>query len=180
MKSVVRSLVVSAAILTFSFSAFAQDNSVFIGGSFTHNGDLPKTFPGSIAAVKSGNNIGGADLGFSAKLIGPLGLALDLNYSKSSTQNQFLFAGGPELSIRPGSNRLFAHALVGGAYQTQKIKGLHLTALADSSFAYELGGGWEHFLGKHVGLRGGVDYIYTEAFGNEHNLRATAGIVFKL
>lgn len=166
--------------LLIAIPSLAQTSSFFVGGSFTHNGDLPTHLKGSLGTLKSGTNIGGVDLGLSSKLVGPFGLAFDINFNHSGTQNQFLFAGGPELSIRPKNNRLFIHALVGGAYETQKIQGFTATALADSSFAYELGGGWEHFFSKHLGVRGGVDYYYTEAFhSNDHNLRATAGIVFK-
>jgi hypothetical protein len=79
-------------------------------------------------------DIAGVDVGLSSKLFGPLGLAFDGNFSSSHADKQFLFAGGPELSKRFTNARLFAHAEVGGAYETQKIKSL--TALADSSFAY--------------------------------------------
>jgi hypothetical protein len=158
----------------------AQDNSVFLGASFTHNGDLPKTVKGALGTLTSGVNIGGADLGLSAKLAGPLGLAFDGNFSHSATNNQFMFLAGPEVSIRPKNNRLFAHALIGGAYETQKIKGFTAVALADSSFAYELGGGFEKFFGKHVGARVGLDYIYTDAFhSGDSNLKATAGLVVR-
>ena len=35
----------------------------------------------------------------------------------------------------------------------QKLKGFHLTALADSSFAYALGGGFDIGVAKHVAIR---------------------------
>ena len=73
--------------------------------------------------------------------------------------------------------RIFAHGLVGGAYQTHKIESF--VALADSSFAYGLGGGVERYWG-HVGLRTAADYIYTDGFhASEHNLRVTGGIAFR-
>lgn len=168
------------AVMLLAVSCYAQSSNVFVGGSYTHNGDLPKTVKGAIGSLESGTNIGGVDLGASTKLAGPLGLALDLGFSHNGTQNQFLFLGGPEGSLRFKQSRLFAHALVGGAYETQKIKGFNALALADSSFAYSLGGGVEKYFGKVVGLRGGLDYIYTDAFhGSENNLRATAGLVFR-
>jgi hypothetical protein len=165
--------------LLLAGNCHAQSN-VFVGGSYTHNGDLPKTVKGAIGVLESNTNIGGVDLDLSTKLAGPVGLALDLGFSHNGTQNQFLFLGGPEVSARFKQSRLFAHALVGGAYETQKIKGFNALALADSSFAYSLGGGVEKYFGKVVGLRGGLDYIYTDAFhGSENNLRVTAGLVFR-
>lgn len=177
-----RKLVGLLAVLMFATGICVAQSEVFLGGSFTHNGDLPTHLKGALGTLKSGVNIGGADGQFSAKLAGPINIAFDANFSHSATNNQFLFMGGPEIAIKPKSNRLFLHALVGGAYETQKIKGFTATALADSSFAYTLGGGFEHFFGKasKVGLRTGADYIYTEAFhGSENNVRITAGLVVR-
>jgi hypothetical protein len=160
--------------------SYAQTSTFSIGGSYTHNGDLPQSIKGVPGFLKSGTDIGGVDVGLSSKLFGPLGLAFDGNFSHSAEQNQFLFAGGPELSKRFTNQRLFAHALIGGAYETQKLKGFALTSLADSSFAYDLGGGYEKFVSKHVGLRTGLDYFYTEAFkSSDHNVRATLGLAIR-
>lgn len=178
MKTILR-IVTALAVVLFASVVFAQNSVVFLGASYTHNGDLPRTIKGVPGFLHSGTDIAGGDLGFSAKLKGPFGLAFDGNFSHSTTQNQFLFAGGPELRFGK-KNQLFAHALVGGAYQTQKLKGFQLTSLADSSFAYELGGGLDHFFGKHFGVRAGVDYIYTDAFhSSEQNVRAIAGFVIR-
>lgn len=167
-------------VLAITVSAYAQDSSVFVAGTYTHNGTLPTSVKGALGTLESGTNIGGVELGASSKVAGPIGLALDLGFSHNGTQNQFLFLGGPELSARFKQSRLFVHALIGGAYETQKIQGFTITALADSSFAYSLGGGVEKFYGKHVGVRGGLDYIYTDAFhGTENNLRASAGLVVR-
>jgi hypothetical protein len=168
------------AVLVLVGASYAQSNNVYVGGSYTHNGDLPKTVKGALGTLQSGTNIGGIDGGFSDKLFGPVGLALDLGFSHNGTQNQFSFLAGPEVSARFKQSRLFAHALVGGAYETQKIKGFNATALAGSSFAYGLGGGGEKYFGKVVGIRTTVDYIYTDAFhGSENNLRAAGGLVFR-
>ena len=54
--------------------------------------------------------------------------------------------------------------------------------LADDTMvaSYELGGGWEHFVSKHFGFRGGLDYIYTDAFhSSENNVRLGVGIVIR-
>lgn len=174
-----RTKFILAVILMASLAAFAQDNraDVFLGASFTHNGN----FPHSLKALQSGANIGGGVVELSVNLNPWFGLASDLNFSHNGTQNQFLFMGGPELSGRFKHNRIFAHALVGGAYEVHKLKGFHLTALADSSFAYALGGGFDIGVSKLVAIRlPQVDYIYTEAFsGAENNIRASAGVVFR-
>src|SRR4029077_4951185 len=118
----------------------AQSNSVYADASFTHNG----TFPKSVKDL-TGGNIGGIDAGASTKLAGPLGLAFDLGFSHNGVQNQFLFMGGPEGSLRFKQSRFFAHALVGGAYEVEKLQGFSAKALAGSSFAYALGGGGEKY-----------------------------------
>lgn len=170
-------LAVFALLIT---PAFAQSSTIFIGGSFTHNGDLPKTVKGALGTLQSGTNIAGADLGFSARVAGPLDLALDLNFSHSPGNTQLTFAGGPELAFHGKQNQPFIHALIGGAHFEQATK-FPITNLADSSFVYFLGGGWRHFWGKHFGVQAGLDYFYTEAFhSSDHNLRATGGIVFRL
>lgn len=168
-----------AALLMIAATATAQDNrtDTFLGASFTHNGDLPHSFK----ALQNGANIGGGVAELSVNVNRWFGLASDLNFSHNGTQNQFLFMGGPEGSVRFKNSRVFAHALVGGAYEVQKLKGFNLSALADSSFAYALGGGFDIGIRKHVAIRlPQVDYIYTEAFqGSESNIRAAAGIVLK-
>jgi hypothetical protein len=180
MKILFKLLAVSAMVIGLSGFSSAQDSNVFVAGTYTHNGSLPTSVKGALGTLESGTNIGGIELGASSKVAGPLGLALDLGFSHNGTQNQFLFLAGPELSARLKQHRLFIHALVGGAYETQKLAGFTATALADSSFAYSLGGGAERYFGKHVGLRGALDYVYTEAFhGSENNLRASAGFVVR-
>ncbi|HEV7674396.1 MAG TPA: hypothetical protein VGQ12_07690 [Candidatus Angelobacter sp.] len=172
-----------AMILMIAGSAVAQDNraDVFLGASVTHNGALPHSFKGALGALESGANIPGGVAELSVNVNRWFGLASDLNFSHNATQNQFLFMGGPELSGRFKQSRVFAHALVGGAYEVQKLKGFHLTALADSSFAYALGGGLDIGVSKRVAIRlPQVDYIYTEAFhGSESNIRAAAGLVLR-
>lgn len=180
-------MVAVVLMMAATISATAQDTSqsnradVFLGASFTHNGDLPHSFKGALGALESGANIGGGVAELSVNVNRWFGLASDLNFSHNGTQNQFLFMGGPELSGRFKHSRIFAHALVGGAYEVQKLKGFHLTALADSSFAYALGGGFDIGVSKLVAIRlPQVDYIYTEAFqGSENNIRAAAGIVLR-
>jgi hypothetical protein len=176
-------LIYKMIYLSFLLSAaavLAQDNVISLGGSFTHNGNLPTTVKGALGVLKDKTNLPGADLGFSAKVAGPLGLALDLNFSHAPGNTQITFAGGPELTFRGKANQLFLHALVGGAHQEQATK-FPITNLADSSFAYFLGGGVRHFFGKHFGLQAGADYFYTEAFkASEHNLRLNAGIAIRL
>lgn len=175
-----KKLIMLVMLVAFWIPTQAQSSNVYISGSYTHNGDLPKTVKGAFGTLQSGTNIGGVDAGVSSKIAGPLGLALDLGFSHNGTQNQFLFLGGPELSARFKQSRLFVHALVGGAYETQKLKGFSALVLADSSFAYSLGGGVEKYFGKHVGVRTTFDYIYTDAFhGSENNLRAAGGLVFR-
>jgi opacity protein-like surface antigen len=170
-------------MIAATIPATAQDNrtDTFLGASFTHNGDLPHSFKGALGALTSNDNIGGGVAELSVNVNRWFGLASDLNFSHNGKQNQFLFMGGPEGSFRFKNSRIFAHALVGGAYEVQKLKGFHLTALADSSFAYALGGGLDIGVAKHVAIRlPQVDYIYTEAFhGSESNIRAAAGIVLK-
>lgn len=179
-KSFLKALAVLVAVVGLTGFSSAQDSSVFVGGTYTHNGSLPTSVKGALGTLGSGTNIGGIELGASSKVAGPFGLVIDLGFSHNSTQNQFLFLAGPEVSARLKQTRLFAHALVGGAYETQKLAGFTATALADSSFAYSLGGGAERYFGKHLGLRGGLDYVYTEAFhGSENNLRASAGFVVR-
>jgi len=179
-KTILRIALLCSGLVIAASPVLAQDNAVFLGGSFTHNGNLPTTVKGAVAALKDQTNLPGADLGFSAKLAGPFGLALDLNYSHAPGNTQLTFAGGPEFTLRGKANHLFVHALIGGAHQEQATK-FPITNLADSSFVYFLGGGVRHFFGKHVGLQIGADYFYTEAFkASEHNLRATAGIVIRL
>jgi opacity protein-like surface antigen len=183
MKKTFLCMVVAVLMLAATIPASAQDNraDVFLGASFTHNGTLPHSFKGALGALESDANIGGGVAELSVNVNRWFGLASDLNFSHNGTQNQFLFMGGPELSGRFKNNRIFAHALVGGAYQVQKLKGFHLTALADSSFAYAMGGGLDIGVSKRVAIRlPQVDYIYTEAFsGAENNIRASAGVVFR-
>ena len=164
-----------------------QQNRVdgFLGYSFLHNGDLPSSVPTSLAGaegfLKSGLNIQGGTGELAVNVNHFFGLTSDLSFLHSTQENMFLFTFGPELSLRTKKSRVFGHALVGGAYETQKLAGFKLTSLADSSFAYDLGAGWDLGLSKHVALRLlQVDYIYTEAFrGSEQNVRASAGLVFR-
>jgi len=178
-----RIFILAAAVLLMASLATAQDNrtDTFLGASFTHNGDLPTSLKGALGTLQSGANIGGGVAELAVNINRWFGLAGDLDFSHNGTQNQFTFMGGPELSLRFKKSRVFAHALVGGAYEVQKLKGFQLTALADSSFAYALGGGVDIGVSKHVAIRlPQVDYIYTEAFhGSEQNLRAAAGIVLR-
>lgn len=183
MKKTLSVFLAAIAGLAMAATAMAQDNrtDTFLGASFTHNGDLPKTFKGALGTLESGTNIGGGVAELAVNVNRWFGLAGDLNFSHNGTQNQFTFMGGPEFSVRFKKSRVFAHALVGGAYEVQKLKGFHLAALADSSFAYALGGGLDIGVSKHFAIRlPQVDYIYTEAFkGSENNLRAAAGIVLR-
>ena len=161
-------------IMAFAVSMAAQE--AHISASYTHNGDLHAGDASQILSQLKTSNIGGVDLGLSAKLAGPFGLAFDGNWSHSADQQQFLFMAGPELSVRGKKVRVFGHALVGGAYETHKL--LSVLALADSSFAYALGGGVERYWG-HVGIRTAADYIYTNGHASEHNVRVTGGLAFR-
>ena len=165
---------VFAAIMAFACSLAAQE--AHISASYTHNGDLHGGTVQSFLSQFKTSNIGGVDIGLSAKVAGPFGLAFDGNWSHSPEQQQFLFLAGPELSARGKNVRVFGHALIGGGYATHKL--ISVVALADSSFAYALGGGVERYWG-HVGLRTAADYIYTNGHASEHNARITGGIAFR-
>jgi hypothetical protein len=168
------------AVLFLVGASYAQSNNVYIGGSYTHNGDLPKTVAGAIGVLESNTNIGGVDAGLSAKLFGPVGLTMDLNLSHNGTQNEFLFLAGPELSARFKQSRLFVNAKFGGVHEIQDVKLVSIKSLASSGFAYSFGVGGEKYFGKVIGLRTTVDYIYSDQFGaSDNNLRVAGGLVFR-
>lgn len=174
------SIVAALAVCFFAVSASAQSSNSFqLGASFTHNGDFPSSVKGIPAALKTGDNIGGVDAQFDAKLAGAFHLALDLNASHNSKESQALFLAGPRVEF--GKNtQLYGDALIGGGYTVEKLATFKPTDLADSHFAYGLGVGLKKFVSKHFGLFGEVRYVYTDAFhGSEQNLRATAGAAWR-
>lgn len=91
--------------------------------------------------------------------------------------HNFLF--GPRLSYRSNERFTpFAHALFGAT----RLEGSALGAnVSDTSFAMALGGGIDAKLNDRVAVRvAQFDYLLTRfASDNQHNLRLSAGIVFR-
>lgn len=176
-------ILVALVVLIPSIQGSCQDNRVdlFVGATFLHSGDLPSHVSGVPGFLKSGVNLPGVSGAISVNANRFFSLVGEVNLDHSSSENLFTFLGGPELSIRSSKSRVFFHALAGGAYERHSLTGAKISELSDSSFAYELGGGWDLGLNKTVALRLiQLDYLYTEAFHlSDQNLKASAGIVFR-
>lgn len=111
------------------------------------------------------------NIGLEADFAGHYGRVAGIGFQ----DNLFLF--GPRIAARRERVTPWAHALFGWA--NSKI----LTA-SSNDFAFDLGGGLDVNVHKHVALRPGqVDYIFIrDPFNlgsNSNNFRYSAGLVFK-
>ena len=122
-------------------------------------------------------------------------------YPKSSTEyrrNQTSFLFGPRFSYRGGRFRVFGHALLGGNHISLGFthifvyedgsKDFYEGSQSNTDFATAFGGGLDVSLGKLISIRP-VQFDLLSTYRsyythhedkNQHQLRYSAGIVFKL
>jgi hypothetical protein len=172
------SLLIAIALL-IALPGWAQSsNSFFAGVQLAHNGDLPKTFKGVPGALTGGNNIAGVELGYNAKAWKFVHLAFDGSLDHNAKQNNFFAGAGPELAF--GKNTVLRlDALVGLGYQVQKLRNFSIVDAGEGAGAYKLNVSLEHYVSKHFGIRGGVGYLRTYAFGNENNVVGQLAAVWR-
>lgn len=174
MKTILR-IVTACAVFLFSAALFAQDNTITFSATGDYNGALPKTLAGAKGVLKSHEILPGGQVDLSAKLAGPVHLAMEFNYSQKPNNIQVTFTGGPEIDL--GKN-FYAHALVGGIHLSQKPP--KVVSLGDSAFVYAVGGGVRVPLSKRVFLNFGADYNYSEVLKSSDSFwKVAAGIGFR-
>ena len=168
-----RLLILAACVLCAS-SAFAQlkppipQTEVYVGGSYYR------------AGISSGTNLYGWQTEFDYNLTKHAGVVLDLGgqYEKDKlsgvTVANYQYLIGPQLKHRTGSWTMFVHGLAGG-------DAAHVPGLTRGGFAIGFGGGLDRSIGRIAAVRLlQVDSLHNH-FGGvwDHNVRVSAGIVFK-
>jgi len=114
-----------------------------------------------------------------------------LGCSANVQGNLFTYLFGPQIGIRSGKLRPFAHVLLGGAHSNvygnlQKVSGVVFsTAPSGNTFALAFGGGVDIAI-NHSGTiafrPAEIDYLYTKfnnsAASGQNNFQYKAGVVF--
>jgi Outer membrane protein beta-barrel domain len=171
-----------AAFLCFGAVASAQDFpkvEVFGGYSFYHF-DSPGSAFFDTSPLRASMNGGSASI--SVNPFTHLGLVADFggyasgNNSDLGATDIITYLFGPKVAFRSGRFTPFAQFLVGGAHVA--INGV------GESLAWSGGLGLDVNMSRHFGVRlGQLDYIRTYfadgSTGTQHNLRASAGVVFR-
>ncbi|MGE5325454.1 MAG: hypothetical protein ACM3NO_00325 [Deltaproteobacteria bacterium] len=166
-----RFLTLAACVLCAS-PALAQlkppipQTEVYVGGSYYR------------AGISNGTNLYGWQTEFDYNLSKHAGVVLDLGgqYKKTSgiTIANYQYLIGPQLKRRAGSWTMFIHGLAGG-------NAVHVPGATRGAFAVGGGGGLDRSIGRIASIRViQVDSLH-DHFGGvwTHNLRVSAGIVFK-
>lgn len=186
-------MMLAAMLLVAAIPAHAQDTypaaEIFGGYSYLSvdtgaglDGDLSDFFD---------NREGFHGVGFSVagNLSRNFGIVGDFSYNRKKIDlgvgdiklNEFIFLFGPRVYARGGSVTGFAHALVGGV-RSKTTSDDFGNFGSSTNFAMGFGGGVDVNVTDSIGIRVfQLDYIPVRAEGEWfHNLRAQAGITFRL
>jgi opacity protein-like surface antigen len=162
--------------------ASAQDApkvEIFGGYSYLHF-DAPGVPGNEIPPILA--NLNGGSASIAVNPMKYLGLVADFGgyaageSSDLGSAHLFTFLFGPKVAFRSGPFTPFAQVLLGGAHLD--ISGV------PNTFAWAAGGGLDYNLSAHWGVRVvQVEYLGTYfndgATNTQHNIRASAGVVYR-
>jgi len=171
---------VLAILLVFSFSAFAQSGTAYVGYQYTNidtngatdrlnmNGwetgssiNLNKTFAaeGLVAGAYRSN----------AFTTGELGVKTNLSV--------YSYVFGPRVNL---GRYAFAHFLMGGAHLTASASASGRSgSTSQNSFAMSIGGGTQIKIAPHFAVRTTFDYVPTYFVSNtQNNVRIGVGLAY--
>jgi opacity protein-like surface antigen len=196
-------MAIVCGLLFFSTAASAQRFNAFVGYSYSRFGlYLPgvSVFPGSPPVRHSLNGWNGS---FEAKVLPVLGIVADssghygnetidlgcsqYNVSFCGPRNGYVslysLTAGPQVSLRLGRFKPYAHALFGGA-----LYRIAMPVVSQRSFADVLGGGVDVSVIPRIAWRVQADALqtrfpfllsFTTSNNQNHSLRLSTGVVFR-
>ncbi|HYE25682.1 MAG TPA: hypothetical protein VEG32_10835 [Clostridia bacterium] len=169
-------LVITAVVMAFCLSSFAQRAEVFGGYAYT-NVQTPDERVGLHGWDANVTGLFNENFGIMADFSGAYGTPSVAGFDVDVTDHFYLF--GPVVRTNVGGAAASAHALFGGVRSKGEVAGIEAT---DSSFAWALGGAFDVNAGENFAIRlGQFDYIRTNFDGDSTNnhFRYAAGVVLR-